>query len=59
MSKSYDYSQNGGLLVAKQDKILTITLNSPENLKEVPPAAPASSEVASRCATPRLRRGGC
>jgi enoyl-CoA hydratase len=32
MSKSYDYSQYVGLLVEKQDKILTITLNSPENL---------------------------
>jgi enoyl-CoA hydratase len=28
----YDYSQYGGVLVARQDKILTITLNSPENL---------------------------
>jgi enoyl-CoA hydratase len=32
MSKSYDYSQYGGLLIEKQDKILTITLNSPETL---------------------------
>src|SRR6202048_4392968 len=27
-----DYSQYGGVLVARQDKILTITLNSPETL---------------------------
>jgi len=29
---TYDYSQYGGVLVARQDKILTITLNSPETL---------------------------
>src|SRR5215471_19954051 len=29
---TYDYSRYGGLLVALQDKILTITLNSPETL---------------------------
>jgi enoyl-CoA hydratase len=29
---TYDYSQCGGVLVARQDKILTITLNSPETL---------------------------
>jgi enoyl-CoA hydratase len=28
----YDYSQYGGVLVARQDKVLTITLNSPETL---------------------------
>jgi enoyl-CoA hydratase/carnithine racemase len=32
MAKTIDYSQYGGLLVERQDKILTITLNSPENL---------------------------
>jgi enoyl-CoA hydratase len=29
---AYDYSQYGGVLVARQDKVLTITLNSPETL---------------------------
>src|SRR5216683_2453594 len=29
---AYDYSQYGGILVAQQDKVLTITLNSPETL---------------------------
>ena len=29
---AFDYSQYGGVLVARQDKILTITLNSPETL---------------------------
>ena len=29
---AYAYSQYGGVLVARQDKILTITLNSPETL---------------------------
>jgi enoyl-CoA hydratase/carnithine racemase len=29
---AYDYSQYGGVLVARRDKILTITLNSPETL---------------------------
>jgi enoyl-CoA hydratase len=32
MSKVIDYSQFGGLLVERQDKVLTVTLNSPENL---------------------------
>ena len=29
---AYDYSQFGGALVARQDKVLTITLNAPETL---------------------------
>jgi enoyl-CoA hydratase len=29
---AYDYSQYGGVLVARQDKVLTITLNAPETL---------------------------
>jgi len=29
---AYDYSQYGGVLVARQDKVLTITLNSPATL---------------------------
>jgi enoyl-CoA hydratase len=29
---AYDYSQYGGVLVGRQDKVLTITLNSPETL---------------------------
>jgi hypothetical protein len=29
---AYDYSQYGGVLVARQDRVLTITLNSPETL---------------------------
>jgi len=29
---AYDYSQYGGVLVTRQDKVLTITLNSPETL---------------------------
>ena len=29
---AYDYSQYGGLLVARQDKVLTRTLNAPETL---------------------------
>jgi len=29
---AFDYSQYGGILVARQDKILTITLNAPETL---------------------------
>ena|SRR5438046_2856603 len=29
---AYDYSQYGGVLVGRQDKVLTITLNSPEIL---------------------------
>jgi len=29
---AYDYSQYAGVLVARQDKVLTITLNSPETL---------------------------
>jgi enoyl-CoA hydratase len=32
MSRTYDYSQYGGLLVERQDKVLTITLNAPESL---------------------------
>ena len=32
MSRSFDYSQYGGLLVERQDKVLTITLNAPERL---------------------------
>ena len=32
MSRSYDYSQYCGLLVERQDKVLTITLNAPETL---------------------------
>jgi enoyl-CoA hydratase len=32
MSSGHDYSQFGGLLVQRDDKVLTITLNSPENL---------------------------
>ena len=29
---AFDYSQYGGVLIARQDKILTITLNAPETL---------------------------
>ena len=29
---AYDYSQYGGVLVERQEKVLTITLNSPETL---------------------------
>src|ERR1700720_2569734 len=29
---AHDYSQYGGVLVARQDKVLTITLNAPETL---------------------------
>ena len=29
---AYDYSQYGGVLVGRQNKVLTITLNSPETL---------------------------
>ena len=29
---AYDYSQFSGVLVARQDKVLTITLNAPETL---------------------------
>ena len=29
---AFDYSQYGGLLVGRQDKVLTITLNAPETL---------------------------
>src|SRR6202011_3777900 len=29
---AHDYSQYGGVLVGRQDKVLTITLNSPETL---------------------------
>ena len=29
---AYDYSEFGGVLVARQEKVLTITLNSPETL---------------------------
>ena len=29
---AYNYSQYGGVLVERQDKVLTITLNSPETL---------------------------
>ncbi len=32
LDKVYDYSQYGGLLVAKQDKVMTITLNAPESM---------------------------
>lgn len=32
MSVTHDYSQFDGLLVERQDKVLTITLNAPENL---------------------------
>jgi enoyl-CoA hydratase len=32
MPGGHDYSQYGGLLVQRHDKVLTITLNSPENL---------------------------
>ena len=32
---AYDYSQYGGVLVARQDKVLTITLNSPETLNAI------------------------
>jgi enoyl-CoA hydratase len=29
---AYDYSQYGGVLVERRDKVLTITLNAPETL---------------------------
>ena len=32
LDKVYDYSQYGGLLVEKQDKVMTITLNAPESM---------------------------
>jgi enoyl-CoA hydratase len=32
LDKVYDYGQYGGLLVAKQDKVMTITLNAPESM---------------------------
>jgi enoyl-CoA hydratase/carnithine racemase len=32
LDKVYDYSQYGGLLVTKQDKVMTITLNAPESM---------------------------
>src|SRR4051812_34629963 len=30
LDRVYDYSQYGGLMVQKQDKVMTITLNAPE-----------------------------
>ena len=32
LDKVYDYSQYGGLLVEKQDRVMTITLNAPESM---------------------------
>ena len=32
LDKVYDYSQYGGLMVEKQDKVMTITLNAPESM---------------------------
>src|SRR6201982_1785930 len=32
LNKVYDYSQYGGLLVEKQDSVMTITLNAPESM---------------------------
>jgi enoyl-CoA hydratase/carnithine racemase len=45
---AYDYSQYGGVLVARQDKVLTITLNSPETLNAFTgstPRCPASGTM--------------
>src|SRR5690242_2474626 len=32
LDKVYDYSQYGGLLVEKQDRVMTVTLNAPESM---------------------------
>jgi enoyl-CoA hydratase len=37
LDKVYDYSQYGGLLVEKQDKVMTITLNAPESMNAFSP----------------------
>ena len=56
---AYDYSQYGGVLVERRDKVLTITLNAPETLNAFTgPMHTSMSRILGRCER-RSRRACC